>query len=170
MNDLTIRKVTKEDAADFVEYMSKIGGQSDFLTFGDGELTITLESEEAMIEECLKSDNTLFIAAVIDNKIVGSLNFHAGSRPRICHTGEFGITVIKEYWGKGIGTELLKYMIEWAKASKTVTKINLRVRSDNEKAFHLYSKFGFKIEGLITRDFFINGVYYDSIAMGLEIN
>lgn len=170
MKDLFIRKAVKEDAAALLEYMYKIGGESDYLTFGEGELNISLDSEETIIEDNLNSDNQLFLVAVIDGKIVGNLHFHSGSRPRIKHSGEFGISVLKEYWGHGIGTELLKYMLDWAKSSKIIRKVNLRLRSDNERAFHLYSKLGFKIEGLITRDFFIDGAYFDSIAMGLLID
>lgn len=170
MKNLIIRKAVKEDAAALIEYLYKIGGESDYLTFGEGELNIPLEREEAIIEDSLSSDNALFLVAVIEGKIVGNLNFHGGPRSRTKHTGEFGISVLKEYWGQSIATELLKYMIDWAKSSKLIRKINLRVRSDNIRAFRLYSKLGFKIEGLITRDFLIDGVFYDSITMGLLID
>lgn len=170
MKDLIIRKAVKEDAPALLEYMHKISCESDYLTFGKGEFNIALEREEIIVEDYFKSDNQLFLIAVIGGRIVGNLNFHGGPRPRTKHTGEFGISVLKEYWGHGIGTELLKYMLHWAKSSKIIRKVNLRLRSDNERAFHLYSKLGFKIEGLITRDFFINGVYFDSIAMGLLID
>lgn len=70
----------------------------------------------------------------------------------------------------GIGKELIKYMIDWAKDSNIVRKINLRVREDNETAIGLYTKLGFKKEGAISRDFYVAGKYYSSICMGLEID
>ncbi|SHJ70993.1 hypothetical protein [Tepidibacter formicigenes] len=36
-------------------------------------------------------NNTLFIVAEIDGKIIGNLNFSGGSKKRIAHTGEFGV-------------------------------------------------------------------------------
>ena len=166
---LTIRTAIKEDALNLIYYISKIGGESNFLTFGENEFDITVEKEEAIIESHMGVDNKLFIIAEIENKIVGSLNYSGGSRPRTKHTGEFGVSVGKEYWGLGIGKELIKYMIDWAIESNVVKKINLRVREDNKIAIDLYTKLGFKKEGIITRDFYIDGEYYNSISMGLEL-
>ena len=96
---LTIRTAIKEDALNLIYYISKIGGESNFLTFGENEFDITVEKEEAIIESHMGVDNKLFIIAEIENKIVGSLNYSGGSRPRTKHTGEFGVSVGKEYWG-----------------------------------------------------------------------
>ena len=60
-------------------------------------------------------------------------------------------------------------MIDWGIESNVVKKINLRVREDNYVAIGLYKKLGFKNEGIITRDFYIDGEYYNSISMGLEL-
>ena len=49
------------------------------------------------------------------------------------------------------------------------TKVNLDVRIDNEKAIHLYEKFGFEKEGTIKKCLFIDGVYYDNYIMGREV-
>jgi RimJ/RimL family protein N-acetyltransferase len=166
---LTIRTAIKEDALNLIYYISKIGGESNFLTFGENEFDITVEKEEAIIESHMGIDNKLFIIAEIENKIVGSLNYSGGSRPRTKHTGEFGVSVGKEYWGLGIGEQLIKYMIDWGIESDVVKKINLRVREDNYVAIGLYKKLGFKNEGIITRDFYIDGEYYNSISMGLEL-
>lgn len=169
LKNIKIRNVEKKDAAELIQYLYQIGKESDYLTFGEGELNITLEQEEAIIQS-KSGDNNLFIVAEVNGKIVGNLNFRGGARPRTKHTGEFGISVLKEYWNSGIATALITYLINWAKETKTITKINLKARSDNEKAIYLYTKLGFKKEGLITRDFLINGKYYDSIAMGLELD
>lgn len=168
--NLIIRSAEKEDASRLINYISKVGGESDFLTFGENEFDTTIEKEEEIIESYISAENKLFIIAEIDDKIVGSLNFNGGVRKRTGHTGEFGITVSKEYWGLGIGKELIIYMIDWAKNGDIVKKINLRTREDNEGAIGLYTRLGFKTEGIISRDFLLNGNYYNSICMGLEID
>lgn len=98
------------------------------------------------------------------------LNFSSGSRPRIVHTGEFGVSVLKEYWGNGIGTELISYLINWSKKSGLIRKINLIVRDDNFSAIHVYKKLGFNEEGVITRNLQINGRFYDALFMGYSID
>lgn len=167
---LVIQEAQREDASLILEYINKVCTESDNLTFGEGEFGITPEKEAELIEEIAKSDNQLMICALIEDKLVGQLVFRAGSRPRIRHSGEFGITVLREYWGMGIGKELLSYLIKWAKETEIIRKINLKVRSDNLKAIGLYTKIGFISEGTMTREMFINGQFYSSIHMGMEID
>jgi RimJ/RimL family protein N-acetyltransferase len=164
-----IRVGIPEDSSEMIDYINTIAQESDNLTFGPGEFHTTIEEEQNFIRNVNKTENQLFIIAVIDGKIIGNLNFTAGNRPRIAHTGEFGVSVLKEYWGNGIAFELIKYLISWAKQVVSITKINLRVREDNKNAINLYKKLGFVEEGLVTRNFYINGEYFSSYYMGLEI-
>lgn len=167
---VTIRKGVKSDAEQLIEYLNKIGGQSDFLTFGAGQFGKNVIGEEEFIESVSNKKNALFIVAEINGKIVGNLNFSGEPRERTAHTGEFGVSVLKEYWGHGIGEELIKYLISWSRNSKIIRKINLRVRTDNSRGIALYKKLGFIEEGRIKRDFLINGIFYDSLLMGLAID
>lgn len=165
-----IRKAVEEDAEKLMEYLNVIGGESDFLTFGKGEFGGNIKQEEEFISNALKKENALFIIALINGKLVGNLNFTGGPRERNFHVGEFGISVLKEYWGKGIGEELIAYLIKWSEESKIIRKINLRVRTDNKRGISLYKKLGFLEEGILKRDFLINGKFYDSLLMGLLID
>ena len=167
---IIIRQATKDDASGLVDDLNVIGGESNFLTFGTGEFGISVEDEEWFIEKVLKKENDLFIVAEVDGEIIGSLNFSGGLRERTAHVGEFGMSVLKKYWGNGIGEELIKYLINWSKDSGIIRKINLRVRTDNERGIYLYEKLGFFEKGLLKRDFVIDDKIYDSLLMGLCIN
>lgn len=164
-----IRNVTKDDAKALIEYVNIISAESDFLTFGEGEFGISVEEEEKFIESISSKNNALFIVAEVEGKIVGNLNFSGGGRPRIEHAGEFGVSVLKEYWGMGIGTELIQYLIAWCRQSNIIRKVNLRTRTDNFTAINIYKKLGFVEEGIITRDAKVNDQFYDSLHMGLLI-
>ena len=65
------------------------------------------------------------------------------------------------------GGAMLDAFIQWARHSEVITKINLRVREDNERARKLYESRGFELEGTIRRDFVVDGHYYDHHLMGL---
>lgn len=169
IKDVTIRKANKSDAKAIIDYLNVIAGESDFLTFGIGQIDITIEQEEDFIENSLKNNNALFIIAEINGKIVGNLNFSGGLRKRTAHVGEFGVSVLKEYWANGIGEKLIKYLICWSESSGIIRKINLRVRTDNTRGIRLYKKLGFSEEGIVKREFLINGEFYDSLLMGLLI-
>lgn len=167
---IIIREAYKADAMKMVKYIDKISSESDNLTFGKGEFGINYEQEEIYIESISKQNNSLFIIAEDNGMIVGNLTFIGGKRPRTAHAGEFGISVIKDYWGNGLGTELINYLMEWGKETKIIRKINLRVRTDNTPAINLYKKMGFIIEGKISREMLIKGEFVDTLHMGFEID
>lgn len=167
---IIIRKANKSDAEALIEYLNVIGGESDFLTFGPQQFGKDIEAEELFIEDALSKKNALFIVAEAHGKIVGNLNFSGGPRERTAHVGEFGVSVLKEYWGKGIGEELIRSLISWAETSGIIRKIDLLVRTDNKRGISLYKKLGFLEEGRMKREFLIDGEFYDCLVMGLLID
>ena len=167
---MLIREAVKADATELVAYLHKIGGESDFLTFGLGELSVSVSEEAATLEESRNAKNKIMILALVGNKVIGCLHFAGGDRARIQHTGEFGVSVLKDYWDQGIGTAMVQELIQWAKYSNAIRKLNLRVRSDHDRAIHVYEKLGFVQEGFITRALFISGQFYDFICMGLKVD
>lgn len=168
--ELVIRNANIEDAKGLVEYLEKIAAESDFLTFGEGELDVSVEDEASFINSYIDVDNKLFLVGEINGKIIANLNFDSVDRPRIKHVGEFGVTVLKDYWGLGVGREMISYLIQWAKRNRIIKKINLRVREDHKGGIKLYESLGFYKEGLRTREFCIDGKYYGALYMGLEID
>jgi len=160
-----LREMELKDAGAMIPYLASIASESDNLTFGPGEFTPSLEDEEKFIASHRDRDNSYALVAVQNDRIIGNLSFEGGVRNRLSHTGEFGVSVLKEYWGNGVATELITCLLDWA-ISGPITKINLKVREDNASALSLYEKLGFEIEGKIKRDFRIDGTYYDSIMMG----
>ncbi|MDP4159561.1 MAG: GNAT family protein [Bacillota bacterium] len=165
-----LRESIKSDASELVDYLQKIGSESDFLTFGPGELSVSVSDEEAILEESYTAKNKIMLLALIGNKVIGCLHFTGGVRARTRHTGEFGVSLLKNYWDQGIGTTMVRELIQWAKDSSVIRKLNLRVRSDNDRAIFVYEKLGFIQEGLITREFCISGQFFDCIYMGLSID
>ena len=166
---LLIREAAVEDARAVLDYVEGISGESDFLSFGPGEFELTEPEEENFLRKYRDSDNQLYILGLIDNTIVAALSFSAGRRPRVRHSGEFSMSVRKQYWGLGIGSLMLDRLIDWARATRIVKKINLRVRTDNQRAIVLYKRKGFVIEGTIRREVFLDGKCFDHHWMGLEL-
>jgi RimJ/RimL family protein N-acetyltransferase len=60
-------------------------------------------------------------------------------------------------------------VIEWAKSTHIIKKINCRVRTDNHTAIRLFKRKEFVNEGTIIKKIFLNGKYYDLLLMGLEL-
>lgn len=169
---LVIRKTNIQDAEKIVSYTKIVAGESNNLTFGREDFSLTLEDVETNIKNSCLHENCLSLVAEVDGQIVGLLNFRGGSpkNPRLYHVGEFGVSVKQEFWNLGIGTLLVITLLEWAKDNKIIRKINLRVKADNHNAIKLYKRLGFVVEGRLTREFLIDGLFHDALIMGLSID
>ncbi len=167
---LTIRDARAADAAAVIEYVKRVAGESDNLTFGAEEFKVTLEQEVEIIEQHFAADNMVFLIGLIDGEVAAMLNFQGGTKRRTRHSGEFGISVRESFWGQGVATAMLQALLGWAKGTGVVRKINLRVRTDNQSAIHVYKKLGFTEVGRISREFLIDGVFYDTYLLEIEID
>lgn len=165
-----LRSPIKEDAQAMIDYLNIIGGESDFITFGKNEFSMSVEAEQDYIERINSMDNSKNVLIIIEDEIVGIASITSVQKERMKHNGTLGISIRKKYWDIGLGSEIMNYLIDWAKSNKITKKINLLVREDNIRGVKLYEKFGFEKEGLLKKDICVNGVYYNTIAMGLYID
>ncbi|MDU3335347.1 GNAT family protein [Paraclostridium bifermentans] len=165
-----LRSPIKEDAQAMIDYLNIIGGESDFITFGKNEFSMSVEAEQDYIERVNSMNNSKNVLIIIENEIVGIASITSVQKERMRHNGTLGISLRKKYWGIGLGSEIMVYLIDWAKSNKITKKINLLVREDNIRGVKLYEKFGFEKEGLLKKDICVNGIYYNTIAMGLYID
>ena len=167
IEELIIRPATIDDAEAIIKHVKIVGDETDFLTFSSNDFNKSIEEERQIIQDHNSTDNQLFVVAEYNGQIIGVSNMMASQKPRLRHIGEFGISVLKSYWGHGIGSAIIKYLIDWAKKGGVITKINLIVQQDNIKAYRLYEKLGFEKEGELRRALKVNGVYYDAYYMGM---
>ena len=137
----TIQKAKPEDAAALIEYLKIIGGETDNLTFGAEGFPVTVEEERKFLEKQSADGRSVMFAVWEDGKIIANAHIEALTR-RLSHRAGLGITVLKEAWGRGIGTALMERLIAHAR-EQGIEIIELQVRRDNARAIRLYEKFGF---------------------------
>ena len=140
--NIIIERVTAADAAAILEYLKQVGSETDNLTFGAEGLPFSQEEEAAYITQMEQSCDSIMLVAKDNGKIIGDASLHRLPR-RMSHRGDLGVSVLKEYWGKGIGSQLLTSILEFAKEN-SFEIIDLQVRSDNLRAIRLYEKHGFE--------------------------
>ena len=88
----------------------------------------------------------LFLVAVFDELVLGYVVASAkGKQGRI-----ISLAVRPEYRKRGIGTDLLRRLLERLQ-SIGVVEVSLEVREDNLAAITVYDKLGFKLTGRIDR-------------------
>ena len=165
---IIIEKATPADAANILEYLKQIGGETDNLTFGTEGLPFSVEAEAAYIAQLENSHDEIMLVAKDHGKIIGNASLNRLPR-RMRHRGDFSVSVLKAYWNQGVGTQLLREILTFAKEN-AFEMIDLQVRSDNLQAIHLYKKFGFQKIGTHPAFFKIGNqpVSFDYMCLELE--
>ena len=74
--------------------------------------------------------------------------------------------MVRDDWhGKGVGTAMMRAVIDLADKWLNLARIELTVFTDNQSAIALYRKFGFEIEGTHRKYAFRDGDFVDAYAM-----
>ncbi|WP_394139851.1 GNAT family N-acetyltransferase [Cytobacillus oceanisediminis] len=161
-----IRSANEEDAHCLSEVRVQIDGETENMDREAGEAYIDEAGFKQIIHDDTESDCNLFLVAEVNGRIVGFSRCEGSKLNRSAHKVEFGVCVLKEYWGFGIGTNFLIESIQWAD-SNGIKKITLKVLETNEKAINLYKKLGFEVEGTLKKDKKLSdGIFYNTILMG----
>lgn len=168
MTKYIIREARKDDAEKVLEYTKIVGSQTNNLTFGSEGLGLTIDEEKNILERVSNSDKSVFLIVCLEDEVIGLGNISAKTRSRMSHKAVLGISIKKEFWGQGIAQELMAKLIKFSNESG-LEIIELTVRSDNERAINLYKKFGFKKTGTIPADMKIDGKYFDTDYMVLDL-
>lgn len=101
------------------------------------------KSESEFLQARAESDREVMLLAVVNDKIVATAGISAvGNKHKVRHRAEFGINVVKEYWGLGIGKAMMKACVQCAK-NAGYQQLELEVVADNQRAFHMYQSIGF---------------------------
>ncbi|WP_313804988.1 GNAT family N-acetyltransferase [Cytobacillus sp.] len=161
-----IRSATIKDAQELSDLRVQIDGETENLDREKGEGFIDAAGFEQLIQTDTENSKNLFLVAEVCNRIVGFSRCEGNQLKRLSHKVEFGVCILKEFWGYGIGKKLLNESISWAD-SNGIKKITLNVLETNEKAIKLYQKLGFEVEGILKKDKILSdGNYYNTMIMG----
>ena len=138
-----IRNGTFEDGPEVSTFFTTTHGETDYFLSYPEESTRDDEKQSNYLKETTESDREIELLAIVDGKVVGMAGFNAiGSKYKVRHRAEFGITVSKNYWGQGIGKAIMNACIECAKEAGYI-QLELDVVADNTRAIELYKKLGF---------------------------
>lgn len=72
----------------------------------------------------------------------------------------------KNLHGKGIGTEAITLLLDFAFNQLNLNKVDLTVRDYNLRGIRCYEKCGFVEEGRLREDYYTDGEYTDTVLMG----
>ena len=139
-----LRNGNAEDGQAVFENFNQTHAETDFLLSYPDENSYDAEQEAQFLKEKTESPNEIEIIAIIDGKVAGTAGIEAvGKKYKLKHRAEFGISILKEYWGLGLGKALANACIQCAKEAG-YEQLELNVVAENKRALSLYQSLGFE--------------------------
>ena len=165
-----LRSGTEADAQAVIDNFNLTHGETDYLLTYPDENSFNVEQEGKFLKEKAESKNEVEILAVVNQTVVGTAGVDAvGTKFKLRHRAEFGVSVAEEYWGLGIGGALLDACVECARAAG-FAQLELDVVADNSRAISMYRKAGFVEFGRNPRGFYSRTAgFQELVHMRLEL-
>ena len=161
---MKIRQIETGDAEKFLKMLKKLDTQTRYMMYEPKERKTTVEQQVNIIENNKRSGNPIFIVEV-DEEIVGFLGGRRGNFNRIRHSVYIAMGILEEYRGMGIGRRLMEELDSWA-VKNNISRSELTVVCENERAVNLYESMGYKVEGRKKKSLVVDGKYLDEYYMG----
>jgi L-phenylalanine/L-methionine N-acetyltransferase len=118
------------------------------------------------LEQQAEQQDGLHLLALEQGEAIASAGVHSvGERIRRRHAAGLGICVARDRQKQGIGSEMMRRLLDWSDNWAGYLRIELSVYTDNEAAITLYRKFGFEMEGTHRAHALRDGKYIDSYSM-----
>lgn len=131
-----------------------------------GTLQMPFPSAETWRERVARQDpQRHLLVACIGGRPVGNIGLMVEANPRRRHAASIGMGVHDDYAGRGIGRALLRAALDIADNWLNLTRVELTVYTDNERAIGLYRRAGFEVEGTLRSFAFRDGVLVDALTM-----
>ena len=141
---LVIRKLKKnESVKELLEYINELVKEDTYINLNKIQ---TYKEEKKWLKDIIKSmkkGDIVVLVAEIEGKIIGIVEARKG-KGREQGNVSIGISIRKNFRGKGFGKKLLNQIIVTAKKKFKPKNIYLEVLAPNKVAISLYRKLGFK--------------------------
>lgn len=167
---IAIRYPNVSDAEKLHRYINELSEERTYVSFQGEE--ISLEDEIQYVKSSTKKiEEKKSVQLVVEcrDQIIGVAGIE--SKPRVnSHVGVLGISIAKDFRGKGIGRKLIESVLDEAKKNLTHLKIiHLECFANNETACSLYKSVGFKEYGRLPKGIQYKNELVDEILMYKEI-
>jgi RimJ/RimL family protein N-acetyltransferase len=165
---IVFRYVQREDLDDMLDYINGLITEDTYIE-KSGNLVTHDEEEEVLTKMLARMSLGEFVnvVALVDGKYAGSGDVRRG-KLRHSHVANLGISIAKEYRDEGIGTELLKTLIDEGK-KLGLRLLTLNCYENNERALHVYESLGFKKAGVYPGAISFKGEYIGEVHMYLSL-
>lgn len=166
----TLRSPESSDAERMIAYLKATAAETEFGLSYPEEMDFSVKDEEDFINHYASDKGSMMITAFDGDQLVGNASLSCVmEKQKTRHRATFGIAILKNEWGQGLGRKLLTELISFAKRAG-YESLELEVASVNTTAVDLYKKLGFVVYGERPDSLKLkNGEYYGELLMVLDL-
>ena len=161
--DIVLRPLKKEtDLARCMKWMNDMETKQYLLVI----LPVDWATEEKWFEKEKKPGEITLAIETKKGEYIGNIGLH--NIDLIFRHGEIGIVIgEKAYREKGLGTQAVRLLVDYAFSQMNLHRIEYRAIADNERSIKTAKRIGFKEEGRRRETVYRNGRYKDDVILGL---
>ena len=168
-NDIVLREINpKEDAIDYFKYMTK-KEVANFIASASRPKSLSHSILELEYWSGLFKSKYSFYWGIEDrthNKLIGTIGFN--SIHQIHRKAEVSYDLSYYYWGKGIMTEAMVEILNFAKKIGLI-RIQATTLTTNTRSQILLERTGYKLEGILKKYEFFEGKNRDSYMYAITL-
>ncbi|CAH1602567.1 Protein N-acetyltransferase, RimJ/RimL family [Vibrio jasicida] len=161
---MQIREVRASDAQSVLDLMYQLDRESKFMMLEEGERTTTLEQQVQILESFYESNSKVMFVILSEQEVCGFVAGIGYTANRNRHSMYCVMGIRQSASGCGYGKQLLNNLETWA-LEHEFTRLELTVMCHNDRAYHLYLKHGFEVEGTKRNSLKVDGRYIDEFYM-----
>jgi RimJ/RimL family protein N-acetyltransferase len=160
---IDLRPLTKSDMAHKVAWFNDPAVNKTLLLTEPLELEKTLQWFDAHKDDRSRCE---FAVESKDHKTIGIIGFVHIDRTN--ETAEcYCVIGDKSFWGKGVGTEAHRALIDWGFKNLGLHKVWADIRAENIAIVKVVEKLGFRVEGTLRNERLINGRRVDVVRIAV---
>ena len=122
-------------------------------------LPINLEQEREFYETVVSDDGAANLLVCVDGEAVGTIGLEPADA--VAGTGEIGLFLAPEFWGRGYGTEASRLVTDFAFAERRLHRVVARVLAPNVGSARIWETLGYRREATLREADFADGEYVD---------
>jgi diamine N-acetyltransferase len=161
---LSLRPLERKD----LPFIHTLDNERHTMAFWFEEPYESLDELTTLYDKHIHDDDERRFVIDVDDQFAGiielvNINF-------IHRTAEIQIIVKPDFRGRGLAKIAMLKGLDYAFNILNMHKVFLYVDTENQKALNIYKNIGFVQEGILRQHFFVEGIYHDSIIMGIFKN
>lgn len=143
---LALRPMQIEDAKAIFERYAQDVEVTRYLTWRPHT---SIKQAESYVQACLKAETsrTYMLLQRKTGEIVGAFDLRQAGQARL----EYGYVLARPFWGRGLMTEALAEVVDWALRQPSIWRIGAVADVENVGSIRVMEKAGLECEGVLRR-------------------